>query len=87
MQSRIAAILLADSATIPETWLLRPNFLLWPPKRHKAVLWMLAHLAVFRTQDDLSEHDNIDFLRRARWKLNSTQARQRLVVNDLIIVD
>jgi hypothetical protein len=31
-----------------------PDFHLWPPKRHRAVLWILAHLVVYRTKQDWS---------------------------------
>jgi hypothetical protein len=75
-----------DQDYIPDTWLLRPDFLLWPPQRHKAVLWMLAHMAVFRTADELSQHDYLDFLRRARWKLTSVPARKARVGNYLSIL-
>jgi hypothetical protein len=72
---------------IPEEWLLRPDFQLWPPQRHRAVLWMLAHMAVFRTARELTQHDYHDFLRRARWKITSVPARKALVGNYLSILD
>jgi hypothetical protein len=83
----IAAKLRADPATIPETWLLSPDFLLWPPKQHKMVLWMLTHMAVFRMHDDLTKHDYLDFLRHGRCKLTSTPASHRIVGNYLHILD
>jgi hypothetical protein len=76
-----------DLAYIPDTWLLRPDFLLWPPQRHKAVLWMFAHMAVYRTTDALTKHDYLDFLRRARWKLTSAPSLKALVGNYLTLLD
>jgi hypothetical protein len=35
----------------------------------------------------LTTHDYMDFLRRARWKIDSLPARQRLVGNYLSILD
>jgi hypothetical protein len=78
-----------DPVNIPDTWLLRPDFLIWPPQRHRAVLWMLAHMAVYRTTNErtLNKHDYLDFLRRGRWKFHSLPARRRLVGNYLSILD
>jgi hypothetical protein len=88
-RARIAAILHMDSIYIPETWLLRPEFLLWPPQRHRTVLWMLAQMAIYRTtyERTLTKHDYLDFLRRARWKIVSQPATKRLVGNYLSILD
>ena len=60
-----------DQSRIPDDWLLRPDFTLWPSKRHKAVLWLVAHYVSFRTGQDrgLTTLDYFDFLRRSRWKL------------------
>jgi hypothetical protein len=84
-RARIAAILRMDAVYIPETWILRPDFLLWPPKRHRAVLWMLAQMAIFRTQNarTLTMNDYMDFLRRAKWKVYTRSSRMQLVGNYL----
>jgi hypothetical protein len=70
MRNRIAAIMCTDVRNIPETWLLKPDLLLWPPKRHRAVLWITAHMAVYHTKQDcsLSMNDYLDFMRRAKKK-------------------
>ena len=33
-----------DPSRIPQDWILRPQFHIWPPQRHRAVLWLLAHI-------------------------------------------
>jgi hypothetical protein len=64
------------------------SFDLWPPQRHRAVLWILAHLVVYRTQvgHDLSFEDYMDFLRRAKWKTDSWPSGRRMVGNYLSIM-
>jgi hypothetical protein len=70
MRARLAAITRTDPRTIPEEWTLRPDCLFWPPPKQAALLWILAHLVVYRTQSNrrLCLQDYTDFLRRARWK-------------------
>jgi hypothetical protein len=43
---RIVWILRIDPAHIPPDWTTRPQFRLWPTERHRAVLWILAQMAV-----------------------------------------
>jgi hypothetical protein len=50
MKARIASILRMDQRWITDTWVLRPQFKLWPARRHGATLWMIAQFMVFRTQ-------------------------------------
>jgi hypothetical protein len=66
----LALILRTDPAYIPPEWVLTPQFILWPPKWHSAVLWLLAQLVWFQTKETptLSGQDCMDFLRWARWK-------------------
>jgi hypothetical protein len=47
---RLASILRSSADQIPDEWPLRPAFQLWPPQRHGAVLWILAHFVCCRTQ-------------------------------------
>jgi hypothetical protein len=47
---RLALMLRVDKHWIPTEWLLRPHFRLWPPPRHRAVLWTLATYIDFRRQ-------------------------------------
>ena len=74
---------------IPDDWLLRPDFTLWPSKRHRAVLWLLAHYLCFRTRQDggLTILDYFDFLRRCRWKLYRGKKRFEQVGNYLCTLD
>jgi hypothetical protein len=69
-------------------WLLCPDLHLWPPKRHHAVLWILAHLALYRTKQDrsLTMNDYLDFVRRPKWKLDNLSNRTSLVGNYLRIL-
>jgi hypothetical protein len=78
-----------DVRNIPKTWLLKPDLLLWPPKRHRAVLWIIAHMAVYRTKQgcSLSMNDYLGFMRRAKRKMDSQPSRSRLVGNYLSIID
>jgi len=56
---------------IPDEWILRPQFNIRPPKRHRAILWVVANVVIFRIQQytNLNLHDYMDFLHRSRWKL------------------
>jgi len=69
-RKRIAWILRTDPARIPKGWTLRPQFHIWSPRRHRAVLWILAHMVWFRISgiQTTSAQEYSDVLRRARWK-------------------
>jgi hypothetical protein len=84
----LAAILRTSPNHIPPDWVLRPQFQIWPPKRHGAVLWLLAHMVWFRTKEcrTLSAQDYMDFLRRARWKANQWPDKSNHVGNYLIVL-
>ena len=43
-RSRIAIILRKDPKYILPEWAVRPSFHFWPPQRHRAILWILAHM-------------------------------------------
>jgi hypothetical protein len=47
-RKRIAWILRTDPSRIPQEWFLRPQFQIWPPRRHRIVLWILAHIGWFK---------------------------------------
>ena len=47
-RQRIAWIMRTTPEQIPVEWLLRPQFRIWPPRRNRAVLWILVHLVWFR---------------------------------------
>jgi hypothetical protein len=68
-------------------WTTRPEFHLWPPQRHNATAWTLAHLVRYITNEHrLSLTDYIDFLRHARWKAYKMPRRMRTVGNYLEIL-
>jgi len=62
----IAQMLRTDPRRIPADWCLRPHFQFWSLQRLKAILSLLAHLIMYRMQQQrhLSQLDYIDFLRR-----------------------
>ena len=88
-RSVIARILRSSAACIPNEWLLRPSFRLWPTQRQRAVLWVLAQFVYYRLNRPriLSRHDLMDFLRRAKWKLYRQPHRSTKVANFLIVID
>jgi hypothetical protein len=71
-RARVAAILSVHPSSISADWTLHPDFHFWPPQRQAAILWKMAHLVFYRmlASQRLSMKDYMDFLRRARWKLN-----------------
>jgi len=84
----IATMLRTDWRRIPAEWLMRPAIKLWPPKRHRAVLWMLATYVTYcmQRQRSLLRSDYYDFLRRSRWKTVTRTNRAKLVGNYLSVV-
>ena len=78
-RQRLAWILRTIPELIPSDWLLRPHFTLWPPKRRRAVLWILANLILFRTQQrrELTLQHFIDFMKRSKWKLCQSHKGKR----------
>ena len=66
----LGMILRMNPTYIPKEWTTWPDFTLWPPQRHAAVLWIIAHLVHYRLQTHrpLSLSDFMDFLRRSWWK-------------------
>jgi hypothetical protein len=85
----IAIMLRTDHRHIPQDWALRPAFQLWPPQRHSAILWILAHFVHYRLQAHrrLSLVDYMDFLRRARWKLYNRARRPYATGRYLDVID
>jgi hypothetical protein len=70
-KKRLALMLRSDPKWISTEWLLRPQFKLWPPQRHRAILWTLANPVLYRMQQqrNLTLHDFLVFPRRAKWKI------------------
>jgi len=78
-----------DSCPIPDEWILCTQFNIWPPKRHRAILLVVANIVMFRIQQHtiLNLHDYMDFLHRSRWKLMHHKAGRDLVGNYLTVLD
>jgi len=87
-RSRIASILRMDPKYILPEWTVRPIFHIWPPQRHRAILWILAHTVYYRTQNwhRVSNIAYADFMRRARWKAYEMARRREKVGNYLEIL-
>jgi len=86
---RLAWILRTIPERIPSDWFLRPHFTLWPPRRRRAMLWVLTNLVIFRTQQqwELTLQDFIDFMKRSKWKLYQSHKREASVGNYLSVID
>ena len=50
IRSRRAIIIRMDPKYILPEWTVVPSFHFSPPQRHRAILWILAHLIYYRTQ-------------------------------------
>jgi len=88
-QSRIARIIRTSAANISSEWLTRPHFQLWPPYRHRAVLWMLALYVNFRLNNSrtLLPQELMDFMRRSKWKMYMLSNRHKFIANFLAVLD
>jgi hypothetical protein len=88
-QKAAGSILRKIPARIPNEWLLRPQFYLWPPQRQRAVLWVLSRFVTFRLhrQRGPTFRDLMDFLRRSRWKMYQSTSRRWSVANFLTVLD
>jgi len=89
VQSIIARMLRTIPARVPVEWLLRPSFCIWPPQRHRAVLWVLSQFVTFRIHHHptLTSNDLTDFLRRTKWKMYQTPKKCQRVANYLTVSD
>ena len=74
---------------LPSDWLPRPHCTLWPPKRRCAVVWVLANLVIFRTQQqrEITLQDFIDFMKLSKWKLYQSHKREASVENYISVID
>jgi endonuclease/exonuclease/phosphatase family metal-dependent hydrolase len=89
ISDKIAIIMRIDPRYIPKEWVVRPNFRLWPPKKHRAILWTIATLVLYRGQRrrELTNIDFMDFLRRQKWKTYQNPKRGEQVGNYLSVFD
>jgi exonuclease III len=87
-QQRIAWILRTDPCNIPPDWTTQPHYRLWPPQRHRAVTWILAHVVwyMIRERNACTLQDYMDFLQRTRWKAYQHTQRRMKVGNYLTIL-
>jgi len=85
----LARMLRTIPARIPDDWAPRPQFNIWPPKRHRAILWVVTNAVIFRIQQHstLTLHDFMDFLLSCRWKLMRHKRGRDLVGNYLTVLD
>jgi len=87
-RNRLARILQTNSRQIPDEWAMRPDFTIWPPKRRRAVLWLLANFVAWRLQqrDRTTRQDYYDFLRRSKWKSQEATRWNERVGNYLSVL-
>jgi hypothetical protein len=88
-KSLLAQMLQTVPNRIPDEWLMHPQFTMWPPKRRRAILWIMANVIHFRTQQrwHLTLQDFMDFMLRSRWKLTQTKRGRESVGNYLKVMD
>jgi hypothetical protein len=88
-KDRLARILRTTGRRIPDAWLLRLDFSIWPPKRQREVLWLFANFVEFRMQrrDTLNSQDYYEFLRRGKWKLQQATRWNERVGNYLCVLE
>ena len=80
-KGQIADMRRMDPKWIDDDCLFRPQLHLWPPPRHKAVLWTLATYMTFR-----SGHELRDYIKEHLWKLYQMKGRLTLVGNYLSLL-
>ena len=87
-KTQIILILRTIPSRIPDEWILRPQFNIRPKKRNNAILWMIANVVIFRSQQHtpLTLQDFIDFLLRTRWKLLNQKRGRNLVGKYLTVI-
>jgi len=82
----IARILCTSAANIPDEWLVRTQFRLWPSQRYRAVL---ARYMTFRMNHPchMTQQDLMDFMRRSKWKMYQLTSSLKNVSNFLTVLD
>ena len=88
-REKIATIMRIAPRWVPESWLFRPSFRIWPAKKCRAVLWLLACLVEHRTGRGASVtlQEYLEVLARTRWRLYRQSDGQSLVGNYLSVMD
>jgi hypothetical protein len=84
----IAGFLRIHPSEVNEEWIILPDFDIYPPQRHIAVVWFLGHMLSYITDHaKLTRHDYIDFLRRARKKVYNQRNRPTSCGKYLAVID
>jgi len=88
-ENLLARMLRTTPPRIPDDRALRPHFNIWPPNMHRAILWVVANVVIFRIQQHstLTLHDFMDFLLGSRWKLVLHKRGRDLVGSYLTVLD
>lgn len=88
-ETLMARMLRTSPTRIPNAWLVHPQFQIWPPKRQRAILWTLANVVLFRTQQqwNLTLQDYTDFLHRSKCKVMCRKKGRDSVGNYLTVMD
>jgi hypothetical protein len=83
IESLLARMMRTCPTHIPDDWILRPHFNIWLSQKHRAILWLLVNIVIFRMEQhsNLTLQDYIDFLHRTRWKLMRNKNGRSLVGN------
>jgi hypothetical protein len=87
-RDRLARILRTTSRQIPDGLVTRSDFTIWPPKRRRVVLWLLANFVALRLQqrDRMTRQDYYDFLRHMKWKSQQVTRWNERVCNYLSVL-
>jgi hypothetical protein len=85
---RMAAILHQDKDRISKHWIMCPQIAVWPPRRRRAILWMLAHFAAFRSRNGKKNQTQTTscIYRVPSRRCTATLKRMELVRNYLYIL-
>jgi hypothetical protein len=73
----VAWILRMDPVCTPHEWTRRPQFHIWPPRRNRVVIWIIAQMVFYRVHEirTPSALEYLEFLRRVRWKAYQVSMR------------
>jgi hypothetical protein len=87
--TKIATIVRTNTKYIPTDWTLCPTCEIWPRRRKRAVLWLLAQLVTYRQENYHATKllDYVDYVRCWKEKLYTNPRRRSLVANYLLVVD
>ena len=87
-KQRIAYILRTSTIEVKNEWICLPDYNIYPPQRHNAVIWLIGHMIGYiHNNETPTRQDYMDFLRRARKKIYSTHKRPSYCGKYLDIID